>query len=712
MDPKQFLKNSNIQVHRSNPNSQIVGNAQARSTFKELRIGRFKPGLYNVLVNKDFDVKSESNVDLIHILKQKPKGHAQIAPGLTIDLNEIKGIYGRFQVGAIHTNNFGIRGNLDKKFSSVQFSGYMTDGIERKNFSFNVYKNGKIRFSGGFLGSKNLKRQPESLRKYIIDTYTKKEVFLYNDINYNNIGGQFATNANFNLTRIAQENPLKTVVDYTPESSPFLYITYKEHNYILSSKSEQLGAGIVQLQGENDPDNLENAYTTGVELIQKLHELGYTMGFVNKNVNAKRLLTKKEKLKASTCPKPRRPPCKEGFEVRKNPQGYDCCFKIPKIKPSKKTTKPQKNTSITYDKDGIMKIGGRKCERLTKPVLLEVSKKLGIVGIKNKSKKEDICKALDKIEKGNSNYKIDDKLCRELKKDQLIAIAISKGISINDTDTVKVLCQKLQNKKNTPNSPNSLANEMEKALKNKERKNKRAPINKKRRLNEASIKNDLIKLYGKKWINKYGNVMNINKDVQEVKKELNNMEKNWKSVTSNGIIKKMTADQIKKNMVKNWKLDKQQVLKKIVIEKEANKIYGKFGKNVVNPVVNFAMSLPKTPNLNSKKIVDFIKLRRELKQQPPLALNKKRVIPKKPKVSIKPKVIKRPPIKKKTPVLVPPKNKLARRLNFNSNSNSKSNSSNSNSKSNSSNSNSKSKSNKKLLNEIYENFEKMSIKRH
>ena len=65
----------------------------------------------------------------------------------------------------------------------------------------------------------------------------------------------------------------------------------------------------------------------------------------------------------------------------------------------KKATNDTKNTKITYDKDGIMKIGGVKCESLTKPVLLEVSKKLGVVGIKNKNKKEDICKALDKIRK-------------------------------------------------------------------------------------------------------------------------------------------------------------------------------------------------------------------------------------------------------------------------------------------------------------------------
>ena len=47
--------------------------------------------------------------------------------------------------------------------------------------------------------------------------------------------------------------------------------------------------------------------------------------------------------------------------------------------------------------------GGRKCERLTKPVLLDVAKKLGVVGVKNRNKKEDICKALDKLEKGNSD---------------------------------------------------------------------------------------------------------------------------------------------------------------------------------------------------------------------------------------------------------------------------------------------------------------------
>ena len=777
MDPRQFIKNSNIQVERpgtvSNTRQSI-----STPTFNELRIGKFRPGIYNGVVNKLF-TPDEKRLDIKYILKQRPKGHAPVTSGITIDVNEIKGMYGRFQTGAIHTKDFGLKGNLNKNFSSAQFTGYIMDGVEKKNFSFNIYTNGKIRLSGGFLGSKNLKKQPESLQKYIIDTYTEKQKFLYNDIFYNNTGGQFLTNTNFQLSKMAQEfSQLRTwgvsFLEYEPEISPFLYLKYKEHAFIFTTKSGKTGSGIVQLQGESKLDDLERAYSVGVELVKKLHNNGYTLGLVNKNVNANRKVVQKLKTKASTCPKSKRPPCKDGFEVKKNPQGYDCCYKKPKKISVKKVIKQkEKNTRITYDKDGTMKIGGRKCERLTKSVLLQVAKKLGVVGVKNKNKKDSICKALDTIEKGNSTYKINGKLCREMKKEQLVTLAISKGIPVNDTDTVKSLCAKLENKPKTPNSPNALANEMEKALLNAKKKENRKPTNIKRKLNNTSIKNDLIKLYGKAWMKKYGNVMNINENVRDVKKKLTQLEKNKKFVTRDGVLKKMVANDTKRAMIKNWKLNKQQNLKKLLIEKEANKIYGKLGKNEVNKIVNFAMSLPKTPKLNSNRIISFIKRRRELHGQPPLALNKKRVVPPKPMTKRKKvnnasnkrmeleiiklnALIEKDALKKKTnnAFNTPPvqKNKVVRKLNSNSNSKSNSNSnsnflsprkninniktlrkkpvtkrkSNSNSNSNSyssrktirktnynrnnTNSNSKSKTNNQQLNELYANFEKFTLK--
>jgi len=623
MDPRQFVKNSNVSIQTE---SKVVPTKKGG-----LKIGKFHPGMYNVLVNKKFST-DEKRVDLQYILKQKPKGHAQIAPGLTIDLNEIKGYYGRFQTGAVHTSNFGLKGDLNKDFFSLQLSGYMMDGTERKNFTFVIYSNGKIRFSGGFLGSKNLKRQPEALRKYLIDTYTQKQGFLYNEIQYNNIAGFFNTNVNFDLTRITQQNPIKAQsIRYETELTPFLYMTYKDHNFVLSSKSGKLGSGVVQIQGESDPDDLEKAYKIGVDMVKLFHVLGYTQGLVNRNVNAPKLPVTIG-VKASTCPKPRRPPCKDGFEVRKNPQGSDCCFKIPKKRSVSKKKGTPKNISISYDKDGTMKIGGRKCDRLTKPVLLDVAKKLGIVGVRQKNTKNVICSALDAIEKGTSNVKVNGKLCRTMKKEQLVAVAISKGIPVDDKDTVKILCDKLQfpelvkiktpKKPNTPNTPNSLANEMERALLKRNRNN----INKKRRINESGIRNDLIKMYGKRWMTKYGKVMNLDKNVRDVKKELNKAEKNnsLNVTTRNGVIKKMVANDIKRAMVRDMKLNHEQDLKKKLLRNEAQKLYGKFGKNMVNNVIKYTANLPKTYALNSSKIKNYVKIKRQLQQNTPLALKNKR----------------------------------------------------------------------------------------
>ena len=607
MDPRQFVKNSNVSIQTT------------PSKKGGLKIGKFHPGMYNVLVNKKFS-KDEKRVDLQYILKQKPKGHAQIAPGLTLDLNEIKGYYGRFQTGAIHTSNFGLKGDLNKEFFSVQLSGYTMDGTERKNFTFVIYSNGKIRFSGGFLGSSNLKKQPEALRKYLIDTYTQKQGFLYNEIEYNNIAGFFNTNVNFDLTRISQQNPVKAQsISYESELTPFLYMTYKDHNFVLSTKSGKLGSGVVQVQGESDPDDLENAYKVGVDMVKLLHVLGYTMGLVNRNVNLPKLPMMKS-VKASTCPKPRRPPCKDGFEVRKNPQGSECCFKIPKKRGVSKKKATPKNVSISYDKDGTMKIGGRKCDRLTKPVLLDVAKKLGVVGVRQKNTKNVICSALDAIEKGTSNLKVDGKLCRTMKKDQLIAMALSKGITIDDKDTVKMLCDKLQDK---PNSPNSLANEMEYALKMRRSRN---ITNQKRRLNDTGIRNDLVKMYGKKWMTRYGKVMDLDKNVRDVKRELNKAEKNnsLNVTTRNGVIRKMVANDIKKAMVKDMKLNQENTLKKKLLRNEAQKLYGKFGKNMVNNVIKYATNLPKTYALNSSKIKNYVMIKRQLQQNTPSALKNKR----------------------------------------------------------------------------------------
>ena len=210
-----------------------------------------------------------------------------------------------------------------------------------------------------------------------------------------------------------------------------------------------------------------------------------------------------------------------------------------------------------------------------------------------------------------------------MKKDQLVAMALSKGITIDDRDTVKMLCDKLQNKPNTANSPNSLANEMEYALKMRRNRN---TVNQRRKLNDTGIRNDLVRMYGKKWMTKYGKVMDLDKNVRDVKRELNKSEKNNSlNVTSrNGVIRKMVANDIKKAMVKNMKLNQENTLKKKLLRNEAQKLYGKFGKNMVNNVIKYATNLPKTYALNSTKIKNYVMIKRQLQQNTPSALKNNR----------------------------------------------------------------------------------------
>ena len=111
-----------------------------------------------------------------------------------------------------------------------------------------------------------------------------------------------------------------------------------------------------------------------------------------------------------------------------------------------------------------------------------------------------------------------------------------------------------------------------------------------------------------------------------VKRELNKAEKNNSlNVTSrNGVIRKMVANDIKKAMVKNMKLNQENTLKKKLLRNEAQKLYGKFGKNMVNNVIKYATNLPKTYPLNSSKIKNYVTIKRQLQQNTPSALKNKR----------------------------------------------------------------------------------------
>ena len=442
--PKR-LQNSMINNQNMGEFAQFVSNSNTppRSPTR-LVLSGLNPGMFNATVNKNFD--AEARVDLKSILKNTPLGKTSIGQGLYIDTKEIVGVYGRFKTGFSHTRQYGKKGDINLKFFTVQIKFSVTNGVETNGGTVNFYKNGKIRFSGGFIGKGDeIENQPELIRRFMVKSYTKKPAFFYNPFEYNNLSGQFRINGVIrDMNRLhARSRGYGIISTYDPELSPMMYSTYKEHKYIIAK------SGAIQISGAKNPKMLNAAYRTARDLFEMLN----TKGEINLSTNIpNRIAQPKKRMNVSSCPKSRRPPCKSGFEAKKNPQGDECCYKIPKKKSTRKSPKNAKE--ITYGENGKLMIGKKKCEALTKSTLIEIAKKLGVVNAKDKNKKDKLCAMIKQFSFGNENFKVENKPCISYKKNELVAMAMSKGIEVSNTDTIKTLCEKLKlnDNKNKENS--------------------------------------------------------------------------------------------------------------------------------------------------------------------------------------------------------------------------------------------------------------------
>ena len=617
---KEFLRNSNVNIQSPGSTSSLntanaelareieedlvsrenfINNDYIRNLPQPFTISKLNPGIYNIVVNKAFTPKA-SRVDISYILKKSFKnvdnGRTPIGFGLTINVSEIKGYYGQFRTGISISREYGVRGNMNQNYFAASIVADVSNGEETKGISFTIYRNGKIRFSGGFIGSQNIDKQPDAIRKYLIDNFTAGNKFLYSDLEYNNLSGQFKVNGSINMIGVARTYP--SSVSYEPEITPFLYMTHKGYKYILT------GTGVIQLSGVSNPAQMLSAYDTGSQLATELYSKGLITGL--KGFNKKITRSKTSRKTATSCPVARRPPCKSGFEVRKNPQGSECCYKIPKKKGKKtksKTNDTNKPLNITRNNDGL-KIGGRKCMRLTQSTLLDVAKKMGVVGVKKSTKKDELCEMIDKINAGGvANFKVGKRDCRKYKKEELVFIAIQRGIKVTDKDTIISLCEKLKIKQDTNKSKKKQI--IDKKINNKKKKAQQNVDNKmeRRRLTDSAIKNDIIKLYGKRWMNKYKNVMpSINSDVREFKTLLNNAKNKTPLVNKKGVLRKQPVNDMKKNMVSAWKLDREANLK----IKLVRQTYG-------NAAANYVKTNPKATKAQIESFVKkYTKMRKNL----------------------------------------------------------------------------------------------------
>ena len=226
--------------------------------------------MFGAIVESGFDPDSRV-VDLKSILERELLPRSPIGNGLYLETTELKGVYGRFTPGFRHTLEYGRQGNINEKFFTVQIIGRVShDDGASKNFSFNIYANGKCRFSSGYMGS-DVDAQPDAIRRFVIDAYTNKEAFFYNEIKLTNASSQFQFNGHvtcmdcLELTCGGGKHGVVSVV-YEPELKPNARIDLRE-----GVKISLLKHGRVQILGADDASRFTEAYTITKQFLHSIH---------------------------------------------------------------------------------------------------------------------------------------------------------------------------------------------------------------------------------------------------------------------------------------------------------------------------------------------------------------------------------------------------------------------------------------------------------
>ena len=521
----------------------------------DLEISPLKPGLFVGTINKSFG--KEVRLDLLPILMKKPLGKTPIGQGLYIDTKEIKGIYGQFKTGFSHTKEGGPKGSINKPFASVQIMVTVSDGVNSQGGLCNIYRNGKILFRNGFVGT-NITNQPELIRRFIVDNYTQKEPFLYSPIEYNNLSGQFSINGIFtNLTRMQMKFSKYGSTTYEPELSPMLYVTMKGYTLNISK------SGTVQIIGAKSPAIMENAYKAVTPLIREFYRDGDV-----KIDNTKRKTKAKRKTKKVSPPK--------------------------KTKPIVKRKAPLTNNQIN-----ALKIDGKKCDRMSRDELKTLARKMGILSFRIKNgpttrdmRKDEICAAIKaksktknvtvkntnknknvKLSGTGSTFRIGGKLCRDKTLTEIKQFAALLKINTSGKQTKDALCKQIEKSRNNlakpkpPPPPKPTKRNVQKEKKAQVQTEKMKERVKRVGLDDNSIRKDLEKQYGKAWMNRYK--PNLTQDVRNIKNAASRVNSNDKNKAL-GVPKKMVVNRIKKDMVSRWKMQRKRNLERNYVMKNVN----------------------------------------------------------------------------------------------------------------------------------------------
>ena len=425
----------------------------------------------NKLSNGDFEntklkmtmfnavIRNSSNVDLIENVFRKIKPpflKKTYTNGYTLELISVTARGGRFKKIIEFSKEYFVTENIQKNITSIDFKVRISKegGGRTQGASVTIYSTGVIRMSGGYLdvvlGEKNgsnaklqaLIEQPETIRKFIVDNYTDKELFKSKRFEFNNIAGVFKINKKIVIEKTVDNlGGLSKNVFFEPELSPPL-LKLNLDGFTLRASV----AGVVQLKGIKKPDDVLKNFKTALDKIKSDFVLGAKLKNFNKNNYSLSKMAKRVNDKpapnvarrGTTCPIGRRPtpysfqgkcPGIAGkFFVKPNPQGQPCCYKVPKkIGYSKNQVKnlynkanvkvPQNvknrfkvgnegnnkgnnvgvgaaNITVVMDPEVGLKINSRQCSRYTRVALVDITKRLGILSVNPKASKDELCRAI------------------------------------------------------------------------------------------------------------------------------------------------------------------------------------------------------------------------------------------------------------------------------------------------------------------------------
>ena len=534
-----------------------------------LQIGALNPGMFNATVNREFG--KEIRIDMTEILRKRPLPQTSIGNGLYVDTKEIKGWFGQFKTGFSHTRNYGMQGNLNKNFFSVQITLEVSNGTETKGATVNIYRNGKIRFSGGFVGS-DIVNQPERIRRFVVDSYTNKDSFLYNPFSYNNLSGQFRINGFFKNLEVLASRFKKygmTRVSYESELSPFIYAYFDNATFILSK------TGNVQISGAKNPEDMVNAYEFGKKFIRLLNEDGqiFVTGVFEEGVKTKAKAKPKNKAKAKSKATP-------SARMKKS-ELMNIARKVGVVN----FRGIRNGTTKALTKDELYKRIQNKSENKT-------------ASFKNTNKNKNVS-----LSGSGKTFRVGKVKCENLSKKELTRIAMILKINPNAKETKASLCNKIEKVRNNLAAPKPKSPPKPKPTKKNvvaaKRDVKKAEVMKKRGLDENSIRKDLKKLYGDKWMKRYN--PNLNQDVRNMKSSLNAINKGNKL----GVPFKKDVDQVKKNVVSRWKAERRRELERKYLMNKVNVTGIAFNlrNDYRRAAANYIMS-KKTPPSN-KKMVEY-----------------------------------------------------------------------------------------------------------